>query len=305
MPLFAKLPADVLIPAAAILLLTACVDAWVWIAARWRRGQPVLPYQPRRPVPWGGLDLIFIVAFYLVFQAGVWGVAGLVLGPAALQPPDSYNVEEAGTEHEVVRLMEQGGPWVILLCVVSVVVIAPLVEEFLFRLLFQGWLEAIERRWRRQMPTLRRLLPRGSLPVFLSTVVFARMHFRVDGPPVNPRFLAFALVGGMLAELATVIFAIGVLRWRGATAADFGWAPAKLRGDAATGLLAFCAAAAPIYTLQWLLSRLLPPYLAPDPFTLFFFALLLGTLYYRRHRIAPGVVAHAALNAASVLPWLL
>jgi membrane protease YdiL (CAAX protease family) len=50
---------------------------------------------------------------------------------------------------------------------------------------------------------------------------------------------------------------------------------------------------------------LLPSYVAADPFTLFPFALVLGTLYCRAHRIVPAIVLHAALNTTSlVLLWL-
>ena len=47
--------------------------------------------------------------------------------------------------------------------------------------------------------------------------------------------------------------------------------------------------------------HVLPKYLAPDPLTLFLFAVLLGTLYHRTHRGVPAMVAHAMLNATSLL----
>jgi membrane protease YdiL (CAAX protease family) len=40
---------------------------------------------------------------------------------------------------------------------------------------------------------------------------------------------------------------------------------------------------------------------APDPVPLFFFALVLGTIYYRTHRILPTIVTHAAFNATTLL----
>ena len=49
----------------------------------------------------------------------------------------------------------------------------------------------------------------------------------------------------------------------------------------------------------------LPEYIAPDPFPLFFFAVALGAVYYRTHRIVPVIVLHAVLNGTSlVLAWL-
>jgi len=42
-----------------------------------------------------------------------------------------------------------------------------------------------------------------------------------------------------------------------------------------------------------------------DPLTLFLFSLILGTLYYRTHRILPAIVLHMTLNFTSLtLAWL-
>jgi len=92
----------------------------------------------------------------------------------------------------------------------------------------------------------------------------------------------------------------------GATVADLGWVREKLLADVGLGLLAFAAVAAPTYAAMFLLGSLLPAYLAPDPFVLFPFALVLGTLYYRTHRIVPAIVLHMSLNATSLaMAWLM
>jgi len=50
---------------------------------------------------------------------------------------------------------------------------------------------------------------------------------------------------------------------------------------------------------------LLPPDVAPDPIPLFFFALALGILYLRTHRISAPITLHVALNGTSLaLAWL-
>ena len=55
----------------AILAVAACAAVWTAAAVRWRRGQPVLPYQPRRPVPWQGHRRgAVIVVFYRGAAAG-------------------------------------------------------------------------------------------------------------------------------------------------------------------------------------------------------------------------------------------
>jgi hypothetical protein len=143
-------------------------------------------------------------------------------------------------------------------------------------------------------------------PIFLSSFLFARAHFRTAAPAMNLYYVTLLLVGNMLASLLTMGLAIGLLRLRvRASAADFGWVPEKLLADLRLGLLAFVAVAAPLYILQLALSLSLPKYFAPDPFTLFVFALVLGTLYYRTHRIVPAIVVHMSLNATTLAMALL
>jgi membrane protease YdiL (CAAX protease family) len=295
-------PAGTLMLSAAIVAVSACVVAWWWVAAeRWQR-RPVVPYQPRRPVPWHAIDLAVILVVYVAMQSGVVALADACLGPAASRPPASYDASGTQAEHVVAQLIAQGSPWVFLLCIVSAGLVAPITEEFFFRVLLQGWLEALERRYRRQMPMLRRLAPGGSGPIVLTSLLFASLHFRVGAPQINVRFLAFLLAGDTAARLLAVAFAVGWLRGHaGATTADLGWAPRKAPGDVKLGLASFAAVAAPVYAVQLTLQCLLPAYLAPDPAALFFFALALGAIYYRTHRLLPVVVLHAALNGTSLL----
>ena len=52
-------------------------------------------------------------------------------------------------------------------------------------------------------------------------------------------------------------------------------------------------------------SHLADNLVAPDPVPLFFFALALGYLYQRTHRLAPSVALHVAFNAIPVISfWL-
>ena len=247
----------------------------------------------------------FVVLIYLVAQACVLFFAAKYLGADAVHTPAVYDPDKESTLHVTLQLIARADAWVLLLCGFSVIVAAPLAEEFLFRVVLQGWLESLEGRYRRRMPTLRRLLPRAFMPIVLTSFLFAMMHFRVDGPPIDKRFLLFMMAGNSVAGLLTVALAVLVLRWRvGATAADFGWSPRTIPGDVGLGLTAFAAVAVPIYAIQFALILLVPKYVAADPFALFLFALVLGTLFYRTHRIVPAIVLHASLNATSfLLAW--
>ena len=269
------------------------------------RSESILSYQPRRPAPWNAVHLAAIVIFYLAAQTVVVLLATAILGAETVRPPTIYDPDKLNAGHVVAQMLKDADAWLLLICIVSAVVVAPVVEEFLFRVVLQSWLEKLQRRWRRRMPTLR-LVPRAVGPIALTSLFFARLHFRVDGPELNVKFLTFLLAGNSVASLLTLVFAVVVLRWNaGATAADLGWMPRRLPADIGLGLLMFGVVAGPIYALQIWLSLSLPKYLAPDPFTLLLLAIVLGSLYYRTHRIVPIVVLHAALNGTSLALALL
>jgi membrane protease YdiL (CAAX protease family) len=270
-------------------------------------------------VPWGGPDVAFVlVAYILLLSAAVGCVRGL-LGKeisGELGRPAAGNLDHPIVQliHEALRgvaARDGGNAWILLLGFVAAVVIAPVVEEFLFRVLLQGWLEARERRWRRRAPPwLRGFVPRAAVPIVLVALLFALMHVRPPTPLYHPQYLAGLVLGNQIAGLLTVGLAVGWLRVRvGATAADFGWAPRKLVADLGLGLRAALVVVPLILAFQMAVSAVLTYFrlrsAVPDPIPLFFFALVLGTLYYRTHRIAPSVVLHLGLNLTSVLLLLL
>jgi membrane protease YdiL (CAAX protease family) len=69
------------------------------------------------------------------------------------------------------------------------------------------------------------------------------------------------------------------------------------------GVLVFLAISVPVFGLKLGLEKLLRGSPIVDPIALLLFALVVGTLYYRTHRIVPSMAAHMALNATSV--WIL
>jgi membrane protease YdiL (CAAX protease family) len=288
-----------------LLLLAAGVRVWAWMARRLARREPIVAYEPRRPVPWGGLDVLLVVAFF--FGVSVWiATVDAVLFPVPREPPAEV-VAAPDASHPLVVLLRYDRSLASLAwCLAAGVLVAPIAEEILFRLLLQGWLEAVERRWRRRLPPLRRLF-RGLIPILATSLAFASLHFREAGPAVNPRLLLHAVVRGMASNVLTAGFALALVRIRvGATAADLGFSRARFWSDVRLGLLAFLAVAAPVYLLQFVLTAVLPDWLAPDPITMLLFAFVLGVLYYRTHRIVPSIALHMALNATSLaaLAWL-
>ena len=277
---------------------------WITVGVRLWHGKPVLPRQPRRPVPWKGVDLLAVLVVNLVIVSVISGLLYACLDSRITQSPTIWDVEKSTGAHQVAQLMTEGNAWILLLCGISAVVVAPIVEEFYFRVLLQGWLEAGERRLRPFMPLLGRLGAFG--PIFLSSLLFARMHFRVAGPPQNMWMMAYGLLALSIGSVISMVLAILFLRVaRGATAADFGWSLRHFPRDVKLGVLAFAALALPIYGTQIVLASLLPKSVSPDPFSLFLLAVALGIIYYRTHRIVPAIALHMSLNFTSLtVAWL-
>ena len=106
--------------------LTAAV--WLFIVARLFARRPLVAYEPRVPVPWRGLDLLLIVACYLVLQvAGGWAVMKVV-PEEKLEPPAIYNPENTEASHMVARVLAEGDWRLLLLCGFAAALVAPVVE---------------------------------------------------------------------------------------------------------------------------------------------------------------------------------
>ena len=95
------------------LAVAGCLAIWFWMATRLQRREPVIAYQPRRPVPWHGMDLLTVLTFYLSLQAGVVAIATAIVDREAAHAPDAGGNT---TEHVVGQLIAEGNVWVLLLC---------------------------------------------------------------------------------------------------------------------------------------------------------------------------------------------
>ena len=242
--------------------------------------------------------LIFLIALLfpmLASQAVHWITGGDRWQEAAQQKLE--------TTHPAEQILHPGDPAAIAVAVVMAVIVAPIFEEFLFRVVLQGWLETIRNRKRRAHRLLR-MAPLSWFPVVVPAFFFAAMHLRSPSEPHSPRYLTLLFLAQMAAELLTLALAIAVLRFLiGATPRNLGWQPRKLVADAKLSLAALLAATPPLLVLQVGLLYALEKHhidLPPDPIPLFFLALVFGMLYQRTHRIAPSLILHMAFNATSV-----
>ncbi len=288
------------------LLGLGSLTVWAVVADRLRRGEPVVPYEPRRQVPWGpGHVLAVPLIFFAV--VGLMALSASSWFPLDRAERDSPPEAAAHAEKKpqrahplVIALEAEPGLAAVLVAVFAGVVAAPLSEEFLFRLLLQGWLEKVERRWRRRLAVLRRLAL-GLLPVLVATSTFALLHFHTATTIDDPRRYLRAVALEAAARLVTIGLALWLLRSTvRATAKDLGFVPARFWADVRLGLLASVAVLVPLYLLQFGLLHVFPENVSPDPVSLFFFTLVLGSLYFRTHRIVPSIVLHVVLNGTSL-----
>jgi membrane protease YdiL (CAAX protease family) len=215
---------------------------------------------------------------------------------------ENAKTTQTDDSHPLTRILaDSRDPGVILLCLVSAVIIAPISEELVFRLVLQGWLESLERRIRRKMPLLRRMVG-GVIPVVLVAALFAAMHIRTPSARMELSEVVFLLSVFSAAGVLTIVVLACWLRFvAGATLADFGIVPDKLRDDVLLGLLAFLAFTPPIYAVMIAFKVFVPAISVPDPIPIFLLGAAFGGLYYRTHRIVPSMVMHAAFNAIGVL----
>jgi membrane protease YdiL (CAAX protease family) len=291
--------------AVCLLAFSASLGLWSWIVRRAVRRESIVPYTPRRPVPWQALDLVLIFVFHVLVAGAVVELDRFFFPDAAMPAAKPAEAAKPSTEHDVLVLLRgERSLTALALCLAAAVVVAPITEEMFFRLLLQGWLEKAERQWRGQFWFSRGLL-RGSFPVLGSSLAFALLHSRRAGMPLGPQVLFHILLCSTIVKLATMTFAFVLLRLRtGATCVDLGIRRSDLARDVGLGLGAALAVVPWVYVLQLSLAHVLPASISPDPFTLVPFAMVLGLLYYRTHRIVPSIVLHMALNATSLaLAW--
>jgi membrane protease YdiL (CAAX protease family) len=325
-------PEDPLIGFAVLATLLASIATWLALITRWRRGKPLLEYEPRSPVPWGAPIAMLAVVFvaialltpsgidggaeqpapphplevsqrlvgFILFQSAVIGgvlaiVAifyraslrdlglplyadefvrdvrlGIIASLAAIAPV--YGVQLlmiylfGPSEHPLVEMVTSGQPHVgvVFLASIAAVVIAPVSEEILFRLLLQGWLEKWEDRPSR---------PHEGVNDEARTNDEARMTNDESETPVDSSF---------------------VIRHSSLDEPDPPLEPSPRRlAGLPHGLL-------PILISSLLFAIAHSGY-GPDPIAIFFLAIILGYVYQRTHRIVPCMVAHALFNSVAML----
>ena len=104
------------------------------------------------------------------------------------------------SRHPVSEVLEKHHDWTTIgLSVLTVVIVAPFVEEFLFRVALQGWLEKIFAGKEPADPSIKRnSTALAMIPVAISAAIFALLHLRFhDGKPDADPIPLFVLAVGL------------------------------------------------------------------------------------------------------------
>ena len=248
----------------------------------------LIPWERRRKVPWTGLDVLALFLLYIVLMQCCVGLVRL--------PESSVPGAVPTTEHPLTQLVKQGQGLTIVWFVVffGAVIAAPLGEEFFFRLVLQGWLE------KHESPPFRwKILPHGAVSVVFVSLLFAVLHGggRTEH---SADTLLLLVLGCAIANVCFTVLGVVFLRLRNATWSDLGLRFHRLPSDFGWAALFFVLFVPPIICIH-LAAQSLFPGTVTDPIPLFFFAVVLGFLFYRTRRLAGCVLLHAMLNGYSLM----
>lgn len=187
-----------------------------------------------------------------------------LLGPILVIQMVAVTTLEVPAEHPtIMRIMADPSPLTWLAAILAAAIVAPLFEEFAFRLLLQGWLEKAEERTLIELEAAEaEALGQASKSEFAEDESFAGSKKARETKEAKPpaRQQAQLPDGGRVSLLGLPL----------------GW-PSIL-----VSALAFSL----VHLGQ-----------GPAPIPLFLFGIILGYVYQRTHRILPCVVAHMAFNA--------
>ncbi len=212
-------------------------------------------------------------------QLGVSGFAAASM-PVFLIQIVLVQYFEIPAKHAVSDIFQaQPGMLTLLATAFSAVVVAPLAEEFLFRVVLQGWLEAV-------------YTQRAAM--HLATSALQSTSVDINSPAAD------ALLASISGEPASGDMAPDYAAAAQRAADDDPSPPALVAADPAANTPEGARSAWPI-VLSSLVFALVHLGNGPSPVPLFFFALVLGYLYRQTHRLWPSVIAHASLNALSTL----
>ena len=253
-----------------------------------------IPVKPS--VPWTGFDVLLFLAIWLApLIAGVATVYIVSLNQPQVEAATSDTKDHG---HPIAQLIAQSENSLVILFIVflSAIVVAPIIEEFLFRMLVQGWLESKFKRF--QVPCA------SGIAILIASTFFAVIHMNDHGA-IDIQKLPSALVATMVFSL--LVFTAGIIyltRIRNVRIANYLFGTERFFRPwfftcAGCCLLVIMSC----FALNFSLTNTFPgTNVAPIP--IFFFSLALGVLYSRTQNLSYCILLHAFLNGISLaLLW--
>jgi len=236
-------------------------------------------------VPWTGWDVLLFLILWFIAQTAC-GIFAYVAPPS---PPlgTTAEVEKKDHGHAIVQLIEKGKdlPIVLLVAFLAVVVAAPVAEELLFRLFFQGWLET-------------KLRP--SYAIVVVSLFFALIHAGNSG--AHDGLMLFYMFGAVIVA-NLLIFSLGItylVRIRKIKASHCLFGTGRFFHTQFFAYAGCCLLALlPIFGVSALMDVLCPN-TNMNPIPIFLFSLVLGFLYNRTRNLSYCILLHACLNATSL-----
>ena len=247
-------------------------------------------------VPWTGLDVLLFFAVWLIAQVGC-GIFAAIVAPL---PPQKQAVtimdkEQEHHGHPIVQLVEQGihSPMVLLVAFLAAVVAAPLLEEFLFRLLLQGWLATHFSQFR--VPYA------NGVAVVTASFFFAIIHAGNDSA-VHWQILFYSFSAVIVTNL--LIFTAGIIylaKGRNVKMTHCLFGTGRFFHPHFCFYAGYCCVVLGFIVIFSYLLEGFCPDTNTDPIPIFFFSLLLGTLYSKTRNLSYCILLHACLNLTSLI----
>ena len=245
-------------------------------------------------VPWTGFDVLLLFSLWLAPFIASIVIVFLNQPPIVATVTDTQNYK-----HPIVQLIEQSqcSPIVFIIIFLSVVIVAPMIEEFLFRMLLQGWLEVKLRQFK---------VPNASgIAIVGVSIFFAVIHIN-NHAVIDVQALLVGIV--MSSVFSLMVFATGIIyltQARNLRVADYVFVKERyVRPHFFTCVGGSLLAIMLCLTLNATLM-LYYPGTNLAPIAIFFFSLALGVLYSRTQNLADCILFHACLNGISLaLAWL-
>jgi membrane protease YdiL (CAAX protease family) len=247
-------------------------------------------------IPWTGWDVLLFLTLLFVAQ-GVSAKIAYTVSPS--QPPEQATMttptETEDHGHLIIQLVKQGkdSPIVLFIAFFVTVAAAPLVEEFLFRLLLQGWFEAKFTQFR--VPCA------GGVAIVTVSFFFATIHAG-NSSASNGQTLFYFFSALTVANLLIVALGITYLvKIRDVKITHCLFGTERFFRPHFFANVGWCLLALMfIFGISFIMDVFCPG-INTDPIPIFFFSLLLGTLYYKTRNLSYCILLHACLNLISLI----